>query len=227
MLHKILGCSTVAAALSLSVSTTQAANLLVNPGFETSPAGFTANPVTLGTVGQGWANFGNTGQSDMSSSPDSPQSGAFSLLEVNAAGNAWNPAGSYQIVPGSAGSLYTYSVWALTDTGMQGDSWTTPVDTQIQFLDASLANISTIDLGWSAIGALDTWQQYTVSGTAPAGTAYVSVYAMNMVSGANTGPVNVYFDTASLTAPVPEPTTLALAGLGGAAALSLIRRRKS
>jgi hypothetical protein len=243
MLHKILGCSTVAVALALSASTTQAQNLLTNPGFE-SAGGFVAGTgpggsLTNAQVGLGWANnFGGSGQgpNDMSSSADSPHDGSYALLAVNGVGNAWNPQGSYQLVSGIAGNSYTYSIYALTDTGMfpgTGSSWTTPVDIQMQFLTSQLVNLNTVDLGWSALSANDQWQQFTVNGVAPAGTAYVSVYAFAMIGAWPAPPapqqpaaINVYFDTASLTTPAPEPTTLALAGLGGAAALSLIRRRK-
>jgi hypothetical protein len=151
------------------------------------------------------------------------------LLEVNAAGNAWNPAGAYQIVAGSGSTTYSASIYALTDTGVVpgADGWTTPVDLQIAFWDSTLTQIpnSTIETGWSAISALNTWQQYTISGTSPAGTAYVGVYAMNMVGAGTVSAVNVYFDDASLTV-VPEPSTLALAGLG-VASLFLGRRRKN
>jgi hypothetical protein len=207
------------AILAMSAS---AQNLLVNPGFETSPAGFTANPITLGTVSQGWATFGISGQNDMSSSPSSPQAGLYALLEQNAAGNAWNPAGAYQIVPGSAGLTYTASIYALTDTTI---TWPTPVDWQLQFLNSALGNISTIETGWSAIASPNTWQQYSINGVAPAGTAFVSVYAMFMTSGANATTENVYFDTASLT--VPEPSTMALLSMGLAVPFYFIRRRKA
>src|SRR5450755_2046414 len=119
MSHKILGCSIVTAALALSASTTQAQNILVNGGFEDA-GGFNAgNPIGLGGVGAGWANnFGGgvPNQSAMSSSPDFPHSGSFALLAQNAAGNAWNPQGSYQIVNASAGQTYTLSAFALADT---------------------------------------------------------------------------------------------------------------
>lgn len=226
--NKILGAGAfVGAALFVSASTSQAASLVVNPGFETSPAGFTANPITLGTVGQGWATFGTSGQNDMSSSPDSPQSGLYSLLEVNAAGNAWSPAGAYQIVAGSGSTTYSASIYALTDTGVVpgADGWTTPVDLQIAFWDSTLTSLGSVETGWSAISALHTWQQYTISGTSPAGTAYVGVYAMNMVGAGTVASVNVYFDNATLQV-VPEPSTLALAGLG-VASLFLGRRRKN
>jgi len=232
MFNKILVCGTaVVATLAISASTTQAQNILVNGSFENAGQFNAGNPIGLSGVGQGWAsNFGGAApnQSDMSSSPDFPQSGNFALLTQNAAGNAWNPQGSYQIVNASAGITYSLNAFALADTAMTENpaQWNTPVDIQIQYLDSTLANLKTFDLGWSPLGALNTWQQYSVSGLAPAGTAYASAYVMFMENGSQTATDSVYFDNATLT-PTPEPTTIALAGLGGAVALSLIRRRKS
>jgi PEP-CTERM motif len=233
--NKVLVCGSVAAVLAFSVSTVQAQNLLVNGSFENSSQFNAGNPIPLAGVGLGWAsNFGGAApvQSDMTSSPDSPLDGNFALLAQNAPGNAWNPQGDYQIIANSSvGSTWSASIWALTDTGVLGaaTAGTGPVDFQIQFLDSNFTNnLSTVETGWSAIDKNDTWQQYSVSGVVPAGTAYIAVYAMAMIGPGATGPVNVYFDNGNLSvAPAPEPTTLALAGLGGAAALSLIRRRKS
>jgi hypothetical protein len=233
MFHKILCCSaSIAAVLAFSASTTQAQNLLVNPGFE-SAGGFTANGPGGVAVGAGWANnFGGgaEGQNDMSSSADFPHSGSFALLAANAPGNTWNPQGTYQIIANSsAGAAWSASVWALTDTGTQGaaTAGTGPVDFQVNFLDSTgTNNLGQADLGWAAIAANDTWQKYTLSGVVPVGTAFISVYDMAMIGPGAASTVNVYFDDNSLTV-APEPSTLALAGLGGVAALSLIRRRKS
>src|ERR1017187_8430419 len=234
MLNKIIGSSiAIAAALAFSASTTQAATeLLVNPGFETSPAGWTAGPITLATVGQGWANnFGGSpqGRNDMSSSADSPLSGSYALLGVNVPANAWNPQGTYQIIANSSvGASWSASIYALTDTGTQGAALAGvgPVDFQVQFLNSTLANISTVETGCSAINALDTWQQYTLGGAVPTGTEYISVYAMAMIGPGATNSVNVFFDNASLTV-APEPSTLALLGMGLAIPFYFIRRRKS
>ncbi len=223
----------VVAALVISASTAQAQNLLTDGSFENGT--FTGNPIGLAGVGQGWANnFGGAVpvQSDMSSAAASPEDGSYSLLTVNAVGNNWNPVGTYQIVGGgvngvniNVGATYSLSAYALQDanTPLSG-TYGTPIDMQIQFLDSTLANISTIDLGWSALGPVGTWQQYSLSGVAPAGTVYASAYLMFMDNG-QTSPDIVYFDNAILS--VPEPTTLALLSLGLAVPLYVIRRRKS
>ena len=233
MSHKILGCSTIAAALV--ATTTQAQNLLVDPSFENNT--LTANPITLAGVGQGWATFG-LGQSDMSAAPigDNPKDGNYALLGSQASGSSWNNEGAYQIVSANAGTTYTFSAWALTDTPLTG-SWGAntpagygvingPVDIQLQFLDSALNSLATFDYGWSPTGAVNTWQDYSISGLAPAGTVYASAYLFFMDNGTTTTAQDLYYDATSLT-PAPEPTTLALAGLGGVSLLSLIRRRKS
>jgi hypothetical protein len=202
----------VAAALALSASTAQAQNLLVNGSFETSPGGWTANPITLGGVNQGWAPFdGRAYQSDMFYSVDYPQDGSYALLEQNAPDVNWNPAGAYQIVSDpsiTAGAVATLSAWFLTDTGTTSPIG--PVDIQLQFFDSALVNLTTFETGWIYPTANDTWTQATVMGTAPAGTAFASVYLMFMDNG-QTATENMYFDNVVLT--VPEPSTLALLGL--------------
>jgi len=238
MFHKILGCSTAAVALVISASTTQAQSL-VNGSFENA-GGFTANPITTtsgpgGTtgVGAGWATFGGS-QSDMSSSPDSPESGNFALLAVNNPGNNWNPQGAYQIVGGiTPGQIYTFSSYFLADTALTG-TYGTPIALQIDFGNLvggvwqSTQGSTTWGFGPSPAGSipsLNTWNEGSVTAPAGAGATEAEVYLFFMDNG-QTSADSVYFDNAQLT-PTPEPSTLALAGLGGAGALSLIRRRKS
>jgi PEP-CTERM motif len=231
MLNKIVGGSFgIAAALALSASSVQAQNLLVNGSFEDA-GGFTANPITLATVNQGWATFGLS-QNDMSSSIDYPLDGNYALMGTQAAGSAYNNEGAYQIVSGvTAGATYNFTAYALTDITISSPFTANPgvpgpVDIQLQFLDASLNNLSTDDYGWSPTGPINTWTQYSVSGTAPAGTAYASVYLFYMYDGAQTSEQDLYYDSASLVA-VPEPATLSLVGMGLASSFLLIRRRKS
>jgi hypothetical protein len=236
MLNKIIGGSVIAlAAFALN---TQAQNLLTDGSFEngnivvTVPAGAALG---LGDVGNGWdSNFGGATivESDMSSATSAPLDGVKALLTVNAVGNNWNPVGTYQLVGGgvngvniNVGSTYTLSVYGLQDsaTPLSG-TYGTPIDIQLQFFNAALVNVQTTETGWSALGAVDTWKNYTVTGTAPAGAVYAAPYIMFMDNG-QTSPDIVYFDMATLT--VPEPSTLALLSLGLAVPFYFIRRRKS
>lgn len=227
IIGKILGCGAIAAALAIGTSATQAQ--VVNGGMENAGQFAAGNPIGLAGVGQGWStDFG--GNPPVQSGAQA-HSGSFSLLAVNAAANAWNPQGSYQIIANSSvGAAWSASLWAFTDTGVNGAAvaGTGPVDFQINFLDSALATLGggTVETGWSAINALNTWQEYTLNGIVPVGTEYVSIYAMAMIGPGATGPVNVYFDDVSFSV-IPEPSTFALAGMGGLALLAMIRRRKS
>jgi hypothetical protein len=239
MIRKIIGCSTaVAAVLAINSSTTQAQSL-INAGFETSPAGFTANPITVAGVNQGWATFGGdagaiAAQSDMSSSFYSPLSGSGALLETVQPGNNWGPAGAYQIITGiTPGQSYTYNIWALTDTANDPFAATGGLLIQLGFETAALGGASSVENPGNTVGlslALPStqgvWTEYSVTATAPAGYTDAIVYTMFQDNATATSTENLYFDQASLV-PAPEPSTLALAGLGGAGALSLIRRRKN
>jgi hypothetical protein len=241
MLNKIVGSSIgVAAALALSASSVQAQNLLVNPNFDT--AQYTANPVTPSTANQGWATFGAVTPTNMFGSPvDSPLSNPDALLEQNAPGNNWNPAGAYQITDGIAeggaivpGATYKFSIWDITDTGT---TYTTPVDLNLEFTDSTVTNNignagqSTNNNAFnSANGTFvannaNQWKQYSVTAVAPAGAKYALVYAMFMDNGQTTTE-NMYFDNGSLVQVVPEPATLAIVGMGLASSFFLIRRRK-
>lgn len=235
MLNKIVGSSIgVAAALMMSATVGQAQNLLVNGSFE-NPAGYTANPILPPGANQGWALFGQTGPTNMFGSPvDSPEDGSLALLEQNAPANNWAPAGAYQIVGGiTPGVTYTYSIWAITDTG---STWgPTPVDLQLSFDDSTVTNViatptglspnnGSFSFGTSVANNANGWVQYSVSAVAPAGSQYAQVYAMFMDDG-QTLTENMYFDNAILTA--PEPATLAIAGMGLVSSFFLIRRRKN
>ncbi len=227
ILNQIIGSSiAIAAALAISAPTIQA-QVLVNPGFE--------DPLLPDPgVDQGWAAFGTAAR--VPAGPILPllplvaHSGNYSLLAQNAPGSDWNPAGVEQVDSGAiAGETYTFSIWYLTDTGV---TYATPVGLEIGFLNSAMVNIGTVEGGGSNSGGFNynipsnnTWYQGGVTGTAPAGSVYLVVYAMFMDNG-QTAVEDVYFDDASLSN-VPEPSSFALLGMGLAIPFWFIRRRNN
>ena len=184
LLFRILA-SSVGATAAFAVSA-QAQNVLVNGDFESGSL-FTANPITPTGVNQGWAPYGPAAaQSDMSSSPDSPQSGNFALVENQAAGGSWTVPGAYQIVqPGGgivAGDTYAMAGYYLSDANPNGN-----VDAGVQLgfrgnwngtafptlgTDASLPGY------WVAIPTTqnNTWIHFSISEVAPAGATGIIAY---------------------------------------------------
>jgi hypothetical protein len=222
-------------------------NSAVNPG---TPAGFgagvgsfTLNAITTTSgpggqsgVNQGWATFGGS-QDSMSSAASSPLGGTYSLLAVNNAGNNWNPQGAYQIVDGITPGLYTLSASFLKDS-LQNGAWSgtygTPIALQVNFgnlVGGVWTTVGAASATWGfgpvdgAIPAFNTWYQGSVTLAAPVGATEAEVYLFSMDNG-QTSPDIAFFDNASLIA-VPEPSTLALLGMGLAVPFYFIRRRKS
>lgn len=240
--NKIIGCLTVAAALLISLSTTQAQNLLTDPNFAGS---FTANPITpvSGGVNNGWAIYGQTSGTDMSSSPDYPYNYPTATTALLTQNTTWNGAGAYQIITPTIqlGATYTFSIEAETDNGFT--AYATPLSLNLHFVgpwDGTKYPIlptggaiteSANNGAFANEPPLDTWTEYSVTlSTTDLTGIYGIVVQPQTINGLASQPLvqNIYFDNASLTvAPAPEPSTLALAGLGGAAVLALIRRRKS
>lgn len=218
----ISGGIAVAAAVALSA---HAQNLLVNGDFEDA-GGFTANPVTLtsGGINGGWALFDANASQNGIVPP--PYQGNYDLLVQCRPGDNWNPEGAYQIVSSpyiSPGIALSLSVWYMTDTGVSLTSGG-PVDVQLHFLDNALGNLATYETGWIGQGMpINTWEYASVSGVAPVGTEYASVYLMFMDNG-QTATEDMYFDYAVLPI-IPEPSTLALLGMGSVAVFCFSRRR--
>jgi hypothetical protein len=214
MLTKIIGGSiAVAAVLALN---TQAQNLLVNGDFE-SATGFTANPVGFAGIDGGWAGNNGAARSDMFNSPYYPQSGSYAWLEQNPPGQNWNPTIGYQIVTGGVNPItpgwsYTFSGYALTDTGTSWNPGGNSVDFQLSFLNAQLTSLGGVG-GWNTTPGIGTWTHQSLTYIAPPTAVYAVVYAMFMDNG-QTITQNVYIDNARLEGQVPEPSTLALLGLG-------------
>jgi len=223
-------------------------------GFTPNPITLTSAGGLSG-VNQGWATFGTTGQADLMATPlGGGAPSPIGLLMVNAVGNNWNPAGAYQIISGiTPGQKYNFTVTYASDTGVKLANSGVMMQMNFQVADPVAVSLGTVEnpmvytTKWSggtawgtsaAIVGSTTWYTQTISGTAPISTpapygaglfgapaAPVDclVYLMFMDNG-QTQAENVYFDNAILVA-APEPTTLALMGLG--LAVPFFFRRKS
>ena len=204
----------LAAVLALTASTAQAQNLLVDPGFESGAPGQN-NPIPIpGGVGGGWAVFNGAGYSQAH-----PEFGSWGIQEIQGIGQAWNFEAPYQVIGGvSPGQKYTLTADFMTPTGISSSGFA-PVLIQLTYFNAAGADLGTVETGGAGAlavqytpAAMNTWYEGTVTATAPAGAVYVAPYLAFMENGSQTAADALYWDNASLV--IPEPSTLALLGLG-------------
>lgn len=201
--------SGLALMLTLTISQSAQANLLVNPGFE-DPV-LAAGDV-FGAVG--WTDFGG-GTFTIKASPHSGDN-ALKLFGTTS--------GVFQDFPAAEGQLWEGSVWGLNP------SFDPMLDGQIGAVNIEWHGaggfISFEDGGFMSAASPqgDTSGDYifgSVSGIAPPNTTTARLV---LITGnfAGTGGGAVFFDDAVFT---PEPASLALLGLGGA--LLIGRRRRA
>jgi hypothetical protein len=201
-------------ALLLSLTTsTFAANLLVNPGFE--------DPITQdGPPFIGfWEAFNSTGSTAVNSTL-LPRTGAQSLqLSINNTINTF--AGAFQDVGGLApGMSFSLGGWHATTSS----PLSLGVEVRIEWRNSiSNTEISRTPNATPIPGA--TYAQFGFDGLVPAGadTARI-VYAIQSFSTNPLGNGTVYVDDMSFTV-VPEPSSIALLSVGGLALLGFRRRQ--
>jgi hypothetical protein len=209
MIRLLKGGLAVCAIGALALAATDVrANLLANPGFE--------DPVTSdGPPFVGfWEAFNGGGAASFNSATD-PLSGLLHLeLQISATANTF--AGAFQDVPGlSAGQEIVWSGWS-RDVGTDAGGTEVRIEWRDSVADVEIAR--TPNLVPTLTGQYTQW---SVVGAVPAGADLARVVYAIQSFGA--GPnQNIYVDDTSVTL-VPEPTSLALLGLGGLA--MLLRRR--
>jgi len=203
---------TLIALLLLLLTTSTFANLLANSGFE--------DPITSDGppfVGS-WEGFNGGAGSSSGNSTLMPRSGLQSLgLSILNTDNTF--AGAFQDVSGLvSGTEYTFGGWHATPSSPLDLT----VEVRIEWRDSvSNSEISRTPNSTPVPSAL--YSPFSLTATVPAGadTARL-VYAIQTFTG---GPSNngiVYVDDMSF-AVVPEPSTIALLGVGG---LALVARRR-
>jgi hypothetical protein len=202
--------------LLLSLTNSQAVvNLLVNPGFE--------DPITSDGppfVGS-WEGFNGGAGSASANSPVMPRSGLQSLgLSIFNTDNTF--AGAFQDVAGLlSGTEYTFGGWHATSSSPLDLTAEVRIEWRNSGSNTEVSRTPNLTPVPSA-----AYSSFSLTAAVPAGadTARV-VYAIQTFTG---GPSNngiVYVDDMSFTV-VPEPSTMALLGLGGLA-LAAMRRRRS
>lgn len=223
--HRILLCAGAFGLASLSLSSIASANLLTDPGFEWISA---PNPNPTGIPG--WGNFAGAQFSQTVA-----HTGSWSLYTPDDGGNYAVP-GTYQTFAAAPGQQFTLSGWVYTPNALVAGSNDFAI-LQLSFFSGSPpsnyaggtteatdgTNIGTPGGGGGIPLPQGVWTFASVTGIAPAGTASMGAYILNIDADTN---ADFYFDDMSLTATsVPEPASLSVLGLLGFAALHRRRRR--
>jgi len=181
-----------------AMSSSQAQNLLTDPGFESgvfSPNGWSAlNAAAL--------------------SHDYSHSGNWSLKDAYDSNGIGPVVAGIQTVHGLPGATYSLSAWAMIPAALSGGQGLLLID----FQDSNHQLINYNGTVFYTVGSLittptQTWTYLSGSVTAVPGTAYVEVIAELFTLGTPSPANVVYFDDVSLTQ-VPEPVGLTIFSLG-------------
>jgi len=118
--------------------------------------------------------------------------------------------GIYADFSATPGITYDFSLWCY-------DNSTEPlvnrhVELKAEWLDGSYGKLGETVIGQFGAGTVNTWTEIAGQSEASAGTVWGRLVITTGADGAGSGGA-VYYDLASVTA-VPEPTALALLGLG-------------
>jgi len=164
---------------------------LVNPGFESNGG--------AGTSADNWSNGGASGVESWAAHSDS-----WGMAIYGWTGDNWGH--FYQDVNVSAGENYSFSLWINKDNTFAAST----VNIEMEWYSSGSGFLG--ETKQAVLGSLNSsWQQFSITGTAPAGTDYVRAFID--VTGITAGGA-VKFDDTQLTlnenGAVPEPATAAL-----------------
>jgi len=213
-------CLSCSVCLAVATSTTSIANVLVNPGFEADAS--IGNPPT--TAVTGWSTSAPVGSSVLTSSSPDPTHGGIGSLQLSGPGNGHVPV-AYQTFAASPGQTWDFQGFMLVTNQLPANStfglikivWE---DASNSVLSPGSAIIGNAVTNGPALGiesqpyinntsTPNTWIFTESEGVAPANTAFVQFFAINVDQSA----AKIWFDDLNATV-VPEPSGIALVVTG-------------
>src|SRR5579862_1397563 len=199
--HPVINvCRLVAAlvAVTLTAATAHAANLLQNGGFEI--------PSTNAALAANWNIFGNAAASGTNNTVVTVHTGLVSLSAGITATNVLAGSGAYQDVTTGPGN-YRLTGYLLTWINAKLTGPDSYAVAQLVFLDGGNNVLQTIEsphYGTDANLPVNTWVPFEVDGVAPASTATVRCYLMQISDSLDSG--SIFFDDVSLYTPSTSNT---------------------